>query len=155
MADCRIVEDGLTDPRVLALVEHHGETAHAATTGGPGHSFSAERLRSPDIRFFSAWLGNGLAGIGAFKVLSSDHGEIKSMHTVTEARGKGVGGALLSRIEEAARGMALKRLSLETHPGDHFAAAIALYRRHGFTECPPFGEYEDTPASIFMTKELN
>jgi putative acetyltransferase len=29
-----------------------------------------------------------------------------------------------------------------------------LYARHGFVECPPFGEYQKDPNSAFMTVGL-
>lgn len=154
MADWRIVEGGLDDPRVIALVEHHAASARAATPGGEGHSFFADRLRAPDIRFFAAWIGEEVVGIGALKELGAGEGEVKSMHTVAAARGQGIGEAILNRIADAAREDGLTRLSLETHPGDHFAAAIALYRRFGFSDCPPFADYALDPASLYMTKEL-
>jgi putative acetyltransferase len=31
---------------------------------------------------------------------------------------------------------------------------FALYRRFGFAECPPFGDYILDPFSIFMTREI-
>ncbi len=48
----------------------------------------------------------------------------------------------------------LGRLSLETGAGEFFPPAHALYRRHGFVLCPPFGSYRDDPNSVFMTKSL-
>lgn len=154
MSGWRIVEGGLDDPRVIALVEHHASSARAATPGGHGHSFFIDRLRAPDIRFFAAWMGEEVVGIGALKSLSPSEGEVKSMHTAAPARGQGIGAAMLDTIIEAARSMGMSRLSLETHPGDHFAAAVALYRRHGFTDCPPFADYTVDPASLYLTREL-
>ncbi|MEM7566031.1 MAG: GNAT family N-acetyltransferase, partial [Pseudomonadota bacterium] len=46
------------------------------------------------------------------------------------------------------------RLSLETGRPDSFRAAQTLYARHGFTECPPFGDYWDDPFSLCMTRTL-
>jgi putative acetyltransferase len=48
-----------------------------------------------------------------------------------------------------------KRVSLETGSWDFFRPAIALYAMHGFTECPPFGDYDPDPNSVFMTLELD
>jgi putative acetyltransferase len=45
----------------------------------------------------------------------------------------------------------MSRLSLETGSWDYFQPAVALYRSHGFVECPPFGDYVPDPNSIFMT----
>ena len=45
-------------------------------------------------------------------------------------------------------------LSLETGRPDPFRPARELYARHGFAECPPFGDYWDDPFSICMTREI-
>ena len=44
-----------------------------------------------------------------------------------------------------ARARGYQRLSLETGTQEFFAPARRLYRRHGFTECPPFGDYRLDP----------
>jgi hypothetical protein len=36
----------------------------------------------------------------------------------------------------------------------HLRQARALYRRHGFVECPPFGGYAPDRNSVFMSLEL-
>ncbi len=149
-----IVEGMLDDPRIIDLVEFHA-TSTRAVGCGYGHSFFIDRLRQSDIRFWSVWLDGVLSGIGALKSLSFRHGEIKSMHTVAAARGTGVGHALLTHIEGAAREMGIAQLNLETHPGDYFAPAIALYRKHGFIERGPFGDYRLDPSSMFMTKTID
>jgi putative acetyltransferase len=46
------------------------------------------------------------------------------------------------------------RLSLGTGSWPYFAPARALYARHGFVECAPFGDYREDPNSVFMTLEL-
>jgi putative acetyltransferase len=43
---------------------------------------------------------------------------------------------------------------LETGTEDYFAPARRLYLRHGFTECPPFGDYRLDPNSVFMELRL-
>jgi len=61
---------------------------------------------------------------------------------------------MLRHIIVAARAAGSSRLSLETGSWDYFRPARALYRRYGFTECGPFGDYVDDPNSIFMTLDL-
>ena len=154
MTDWRIAEGGLDDARVIALVEHHVRSAGAALPPGAGHAFEPERLKLPGVRFFTAWLGDSAAGVGALKGISFSEGEVKSMFTADAARGQGIGAAILARVIEAAREAGLRRLSLETHPGNYFAAARALYGRYGFTECQPYADYRLDPASIYMTREI-
>lgn len=149
-----ITRGDLEGPRVQALLEQHTKTARAATGRGSAHALDLDGLRSTDILFWSAWDGESLLGVGALRRLSPRHGEIKSMHTAEQQRRAGVGSAMLRHIIGAARDMGMTRLSLETGSWDYFHPARALYRRHGFVECPPFAEYVDDPDSVFMTLEL-
>jgi putative acetyltransferase len=150
----RIEEGGLDDPRVVALLRLHVSRARAETAPGSAHALDLAGLRAPGMRFWSAWEGDELVGVGALKPLDPGHGEIKSMHTAEAARGRGVGSALLRQIMAEARAAGLRRLSLESGSWPYFLPARALYARHGFVECGPFGDYREDPNSIFMTIQL-
>jgi putative acetyltransferase len=150
----RIVDGGLDDPRVVALLQLHVTRARAETAPGSAHALDLSRLRAPDVSFWSVWDGDELVGVGALKRLSAEHGEIKSMHTAEAARGRGVGSALVRHIMAEARARGIRRLSLETGSWPYFIPARALYARHGFVECEPFGDYRPDPNSIFMTLSL-
>lgn len=76
------------------------------------------------------------------------------MHTVAERRRSGIGSAMLRHIVRAARGLGAKRLSLETGSWEYYHPARALYRKHGFVESEPFGDYVLDPNSVFMTLYL-
>lgn len=151
----KIVSGGLDDPRVQALLEHHASTARAETAPGSAHALDLSGLNSNDVSFWSAWDGDTLLGVGALKRLSETHGEIKSMHTVRTHRRMGVAGSVLLHIIDAARSMGLARLSLETGSWPYFRPAQSLYRRHGFVECPSFGDYVPDANSVFMTLSLD
>jgi len=150
----KIVAGGLDDPRVQALLEHHVRTARSETAAGSAHALDLDGLKSADMKFWSAWDSDTLLGVGALKRLSPSHGEVKSMHTVSANRRAGVGTAILRYIIEAARATGMTRLSLETGSWAYFHPARALYRRNGFVECSPFGDYVEDPNSVFMTLEL-
>jgi len=150
----RIVEGGLEDPRVVALLHTHLARARAETAPGSAHALDLSGLRAPGVVFWSAWEGDAVVGVGALRRLSADHGEIKSMHTAEAARGRGVGSAMLRHIMAAARARGMSRLSLETGSWPYFAPARALYARQGFVECGPFGAYQADPNSVFMTLVL-
>jgi len=150
----RIEDGGLDDPRVVALLTLHLTRARAETAPGSAHALDLDGLRGPAMRFWSAWEGDELVGVGALKRLAPDHGEIKSMHTAEAARGRGVGSALLRHIMAEARAAGMRRLSLETGSWPYFLPARALYARHGFEECGPFGDYREDPNSVFMTIAL-
>jgi putative acetyltransferase len=108
-------------------------------------------LAAPDIRFFVARRGEATLGTGAL-ALREGYGEVKSMFVDEGARGQGVAGALLGRIEAEARAEGLPLLRLET--GTLLHDAHRLYARHGFAPRGPFGDYPDAPSSIFMEKSL-
>src|SRR5262245_30094883 len=110
----KITDGGLDDPRVQALLAHHYQSARAQTAQGSAHALDLSGLTSPDIRFWSAWDGDQVVGVGALKRLSATHGEVKSMHTEGSQRRRGVGSAILRHIIATARETGLSRLSLET-----------------------------------------
>jgi putative acetyltransferase len=149
-----IIAGDLNNSQVSGLLEHHATTARAETARGSAHALGLEGFKASDINVWAAWDCDTLLAVGALKRLSIDHGEIKSMHTAQACRRKGVGTAMLLHIVEAARAMGLSRLSLETGSWPYFLPARELYKRHGFLECPPFGQYVPDPNSVFMTLEL-
>lgn len=110
-----------------------------------------EALRAENIRFFAAREGAATLGTGAL-ALKEGYGEVKSMFTAPEARGKGVAAALLRAIEDEATKLGLPLLRLETGTG--LDAAHRLYERAGFTPCGIFGDYRPSAASIYMEKRL-
>jgi putative acetyltransferase len=144
----------LDDPRVKALLDHHIRTARAATEPGSAHALDHTVLAAADIRFWTAWSGETLLGVGAWKRLDAGHGEVKSMHTAQAARGKGVASAMVGQIVADAAAHGIARLSLETGSWDYFKPARALYRKHGFVDCAPFGDYVPDRNSTFMSREI-
>jgi putative acetyltransferase len=150
----KIVCGGLDDARVQDLLAHHARSARAETAPGSAHALALHDLRSPAIKFWSAWEGDTLLAIGALKGLSESHAEIKSMHTVQTHRRLGIGSSLLRHILAAARALGFSRVSLETGSWPYFEPARAFYRKHGFVECAAFGDYVADTNSTFMTLEV-
>ncbi len=108
-------------------------------------------LVADHIRFFVAREGETIFGTGAL-ALKDGYGEVKSMFVSEAARGRGVADALMRQIEDEARANGLPVLKLET--GNVLYAAHKLYRRHGFVDCGPFGDYAEANSSVFMEKPL-
>ena len=151
------IEIAVTDPGkpdVVALLEGH--LAFAAEHSPPEdiHALDLDGLRHPDITFLAARRDGVLLGVGALKVLDRTHGELKSMHTLPSARGTGVGALMVDRLLAEARDRGLARVSLETGSMEAFAAARRLYARAGFVPCEPFGDYEPSRNSTFLTRAL-
>lgn len=146
-----ITLDDLSCPDVHALLNEHLQSMYSLSSPESVHALDLERLRKPDITFWSAREGSLLLGIGALKELNRKHGEIKSMRTPNELRRRGAGRAILAHIIEVAKSRSYERLSLETGSAKAFKPAQQLYRSFGFTYCEPFGEYVDDPNSVFMS----
>lgn len=147
----QIKEDDLTGPEIRSLLEIHFAGMLANSPEGSCHFLDFDGLNAPDVTFWSVWDGDALAGCGALKELSSEHGEIKSMRTHADHLRKGVGAVMLTHIISEARERRYRRLSLETGSTEAFIPALALYEANGFQFCPPFGDYVEDPFSRFMT----
>ncbi|MEM9852170.1 MAG: GNAT family N-acetyltransferase, partial [Pseudomonadota bacterium] len=78
--------------------------------------------------------------------------EIKRLFVDPMARGRGAARALMAALETHARAADLACVRLET--GDRLEAAVALYKRLGYSIREAFGDYENIPASLFMEKHL-
>jgi putative acetyltransferase len=109
-------------------------------------------LSAGDTRFFVARRGGRALGCMALVRAGPDTGELKRCFVTQEARGQGVGFALLSAAEAAARAQKMHRIQLET--GNRNIAALRLYRGNGFRERGPFGGYPDDGVSVFLEKTL-
>lgn len=150
----RIERDDLTRPAIHALLEEHLRNMRELSPPESVHALDLERLRRPEITFWSAWDGDVLLGCGALKELDAVHGEIKSMRTPAALRRRGAGRAILAHIVDVARERRYERLSLETGSMDAFRPAHRLYESFGFRFCGPFGDYGPDPHSAFMTLQL-
>ncbi|WP_193614390.1 GNAT family N-acetyltransferase [Nocardioides lijunqiniae] len=152
----RIAPGDLADPVVVAFLEEHVVQLRDVTPPGSSHALDLDGLRAPDVRFWSATDDHGhLLGCAALKTLVPDHAELKSMRTATTRTRQGVATALLRHVLAEARTAGVARVSLETGSFDFFAPARALYARHGFIQCAPFGDYRPDPHSTFMTLVLS
>lgn len=150
----KIQPDDLTHPVIHALLNEHLQSMYALSPPESVHALDLEKLRKPEITFWSAWDGDMLLGCGALKKLDDTHGEVKSMRTPLAIRRRGAGRAILEHIIAVARSRGYQRLSLETGTVDAFKPAQKLYESVGFTTCGPFADYRVDPNSVFMTLRL-
>jgi putative acetyltransferase len=147
------------DPRaddVRALLERHLSHAHATTAPEDVYALDVEALLDPAVSFFSYRDDEGtVLGVGALKRIDAEHAEIKSMHTAAEARGRGIGRAMVEHLLAVARERGYRRVSLETGAGPAFAPARALYAAARFEPCGAFADYRPSPNSAYMTLVLD
>lgn len=146
-----IAQDDPARPDVAALLAEHLAFAAALSPPEDMHALDGAGLNAEGVSFFSAREHGELLGLGALRVLSAEHVELKSMHTAAGHRGRGVGRRMLSYLVTVARERGASRVSLETGSMAEFAPARALYASAGFVECAPFGDYVPSRYSTFMT----
>lgn len=116
------------------------------------YALDLNALMRPEVKFAVARDADGAIVACGAVVLSPAYGEIKRMYVQPAMRGKGVARQLMEMLEQAARAAGCPLMVLETGPSQ--PEAIALYERHGFARCGPYGDYRDDPLSVFMRKSL-
>lgn len=143
---------GPADPRApgpAALLAQSHALMQSLFPAEANHFLDVCALAAPDIRFVAATDGDATLGTGAI-ALRDGYAEVKSMFTAPEARGRGVADGILTHLIALATTEGTPILRLETGTG--LDAAHRLYRRHGFTECGPFGDYRASPHSLFFER---
>jgi putative acetyltransferase len=149
-----IAEEHPLTPDLALLFERHTADMFAETPPESIYMMDKGELAAPGIRFFVLREDGVPVAMGAIKAIDATHAEIKSMHVLIEARGRGLSKTMLEHLISAARSDGFRRLSLETGIQSTFIAARALYARAGFATCGPFGDYTLDPNSVYMTKAL-
>ena len=155
MPEYRIIEDDLEAQPVIDLLAFHLAEMHELSPPCKVHAMPVERLRQPDVTFYSAWDGGALAAVGALREIDEARGELKSMRATPAYRGKGAGEAILRHLMAEARRRGYTWLGLETGRPDAYLPAQSLYRKYGFTECEDFGEYLGDEFSVCMSRTLD
>jgi putative acetyltransferase len=146
----RIVAADFDDPRVRDLLALHFAAMRGQSPADACHVLDLGGLQHPDIALYALWEDDRMLGLGALKALDAATGEVKSMRTRPDALRRGVGARILEHLIGEAGARGYRRLSLETGSGPDFEAALALYRRRGFVDGPPFGGYAPTPFTTFL-----
>jgi putative acetyltransferase len=143
--------------QAAALIAELDDVLGAVYAAEERHGLSLDQVFEPHVRFFIAFIDGEPVGCGAV-ALFDIYAEVKRMYTRGAARGRGVGRAILARLEQEARVAAKPVLYLET--GIYQTPAIGLYEGFGFRRCAAFGHYAALPphriaASIFYEKPLS
>lgn len=146
-------ESPLTADLALLMARHTADM-HADTPPESIHMMDAGQLAIPEVQFFVGREAGVPVAMGAFKRIDAHHAEVKSMHVLSEARGRGLSRLMLDHLMARAKAAGYRRLSLETGSQPMFLPAVRLYEKAGFVTCAPFEGYTDDPNSIYMTRTL-
>jgi len=151
-----VVRRDLNHPDVGPMIEQlNRELIDTEPDGGKCfHSLSAAEVQDGGA-FFVAYLDDAPLACGAYRRVDATPGaaEVKRMWAHPDSRGFKLGAAILATIVQAATADGYRELKLET--GEHLTAAVGLYRRAGFEQCEPWGEYTDSPLSHCMRMTLD
>ena len=135
------VEPADTDDARACIAAYYGELDTRFDAG-----FDPALSRFGDVAEYAppsgllmlARLGGEAIGCGALKFTSPAATEIKRMWVAPTARGLGVGGRLLGRLEDEARLRGAEVVRLDTN--HNLSEAIALYRATGYHEVAAFND---------------
>lgn len=83
--------------------------------------------------------GTALGVIGLRPLTEDGVAEVKRLYVRPQARGLGLGRALVAALLEEAARLGHREVRLDTLP--HMESAIALYRSFGFAPVAPYGSY--------------
>jgi GNAT superfamily N-acetyltransferase len=110
-------------------------------------------IDAPSSGVWLAYLGEAAVGCVVLRMLDSIPlaGECKRLYVQPAARGHRIADKLLDAQEDFARSKGLRWIYLDSY--DDLKAAIALYRKRGYTSCERYNE--NPQATIFLRKQLN
>lgn len=146
-------ESPLTSDLELLFARHTADM-HAQTPPESIYMMDSSALAVPDVRFFVIRDNGQPLAMAALKRITPELAEIKSMHVLAEARGRGLSSRLLAHLIAEAEAGGHSQLALETGREEIFTPAKRLYEKAGFTECGPFGSYSFDPNSLYMSRAL-
>jgi putative acetyltransferase len=145
------IESPLSDD-VRALVAALNEYTYELTPAEYRHHMTVEQMAQPDTTLFVAREGGRAVAMGALRRRGDGVAEVKRMYTLPSHRGRGLGRAVLARIEQLAREGGIERLVLET--GSNFDAARHVYEGAGFSACESVLDYPPSAWTAFYEKAL-
>jgi len=152
------IEFAVEDPGtqdVKELLQAHLNFCREVTPTEHSFALDIDKFREPGITLFGARENGVLLGVGALKDIGNGEAELKSMHTLKVARGKGIATAMVAHLLAYAKADGFERVNLETGSHSPYESARKLYSSLGFLPSSPFGEYIPSEFNTFMTIELS
>jgi putative acetyltransferase len=152
MSEVTVAEERPDQAEAAELMRQSDAFSTALYPPGTRVLTDAAALGAENVRFFVARRDGKALGCMALTRTGPDKGELQRCFVTEEARGQGVGYALLQASEAAAREQKMRVIQLET--GNRNIAALRLYHGCGYHDRGPFGHYPDNGVSVFLEKTL-
>ncbi len=132
----------------LTLIDSYfdGAAFEAELAGLPG------KYAPPHGGLLLAMAGDQPAGCVALRGIDSTRCEMKRMFVYPQYRGQGIGRALAEAVIRDARGIGYRCMLLDTSIRQ--VEAIALYRRQGFRDIPPYYDVSEALRNWLVFMEL-
>ena len=147
----RIQQIDPTQVEAATLINQLDEYQESMYPPESNHLDSLDELSKTNVHFLAAYDDSEICGIGAVKVMN-DYGELKRLYVPEKFRGKGIAEAIVKELENCLVKKSIFTARLET--GVRQLEAIGLYRKLGYSEITPFGDYTEDPLSVFMEKNI-
>jgi DNA-binding MarR family transcriptional regulator len=152
-ASCAVEGVDATSAEALAAVDRYvAELAVRFPAGFEPGDTAAESpaMNAPHGRFLVGRIDGVVAACGGVRRLTRIRGEIKRMWVDEAWRGCGLGGRMLTALEDAARDLGYREVYLDTNAT--LVEAVAMYERSGYRSIP---RYNDNPyAQAWFAKRL-
>lgn len=127
-------------PEAAALLEAY--LRELSTRLGPGVVAISSRweddFRRPGAAVVLGWKGGEAAGCAGLRPLGDGTLELKHLFLAPAFRGRGLGRALLTGVEQIARELGARRIVLDT--ASPLAEATALYHSAGYLPIPRYND---------------
>ena len=136
---------------VVELIHQLDEYQESMYPPESNHLDSIDELSKTNVDFLAAYADSEICGIGAVKVLN-DYGELKRLYVPEKYRGKGIAKEIVKELENCLVKRSIFTVRLETDIHQH--KTIDLYKKLGYSEIAPFGDYTEDPLSVFMEKKI-
>ncbi len=140
-----------TRSEVVSLIRQLDAYQESMYPPESNHLESVDELSKTNVVFLAAYIDTEICGIGSVKIFDK-YGEIKRVFVPQKYRGLGIATAIIKELEGHLVKKSVSRARLETGIYQH--EAIDLYKKLGYSEIAPFGDYVEDPLSVFMERKL-
>ena len=141
---------------IRTVMPEFGATGSGFAINDPEVDWMSRAYAQPRCAYFVVEDGNSVLGGGGIAPLEggdADTCELRKMYFLPQARGQGVGAAMMQRCLETARELGFRQCYLETLNG--MDAAMRLYERSGFRRIhAPMGDTGHGGCNTFYLREL-